>query len=94
MTQDANGNIHDEVVPRDPKRSEGVPCPGETIIWSEISDTQLGLLWRSAVVGDWKTSREHGVLFETEMGDPCCEMCSSSSSMDCFSQLFCTLTMA
>jgi hypothetical protein len=62
------------------------------IIWSEISETPLGLLWRSIVAGESKAS--WSLLPGAELGEPRCDWFSSSSSSDCFSQPFWTLTMA
>jgi hypothetical protein len=64
---------------------------GDIMIWSDISETPLGLRRRSAAEGDSKTSRGPP---GAELGEPRCECTSSSSSSDCFSHPFCTFTMA
>lgn len=62
------------------------------IIRSELSDTPLGLRRRSKAKGESKARRS--LRPGAELGEPRCECTSSSSSSDCFSQPFCTLTMA
>ena len=71
-----------------------MPWPGDIIIKSEFSDMPLGRRRRSMLRGDSSINRELSALPGAEMGEPRCDDCSSSSSSDCFSHPFCTLTMA
>lgn len=60
-------------------------------MWSELSDTVLRLRRLLVEDGEPKLTRDPS---GAELGDPRCDWLSSNSSSDCFSQPFCTFTMA
>jgi hypothetical protein len=86
-------NKHVGVVPKDLDVSGALACPGDSIIWSELTDIALGRRLRISR-GEPNGTRMFSLLLGAEMGDPRCDVSSSMSSNDFFSHPFCTLTMA